>query len=209
MIYLVTPENRHLFEKQLRQMWRQRYAVFVQMMGWNIPNKANEKGLEVDVYDTDDSHYLLALSDRGSVTASIRLNPTTGPYMMKDLFDDMCLGGAPEGDDVWEATRFYVRAPRATHEERIMLGIQIQAAMTEFSLLRGIDQVSFVISTNFLAMLSGLGITPKPLGLPVEMHGEPQVACVCDMTPATLESLRSVTEHKGSILCIEQPRQVA
>lgn len=56
MIFIVTGENRHLFESELAQMHRQRKAVFIDDLGWKVPAIG---GMEIDSYDHANTIYLL------------------------------------------------------------------------------------------------------------------------------------------------------
>src|SRR3954468_782419 len=104
MIFIVDATNRMRFASDLLQMHRDRKAVFVDGLGWNI---AVIDQFEIDRYDRDDTTYLLAKHDAtGPVLASARFLPTIKPHLMIDLFRAACGGNAPCGPSIWEVSRF-------------------------------------------------------------------------------------------------------
>jgi len=58
MVELITKYNRHNYESQLEQMFRLRYKIFVEQLGWDLPHAKD--GLEIDEFDTEDTIYLIA-----------------------------------------------------------------------------------------------------------------------------------------------------
>lgn len=64
MVHIVTQENRHLYTKQIDQMFQTRYEVFVQNRKWEIPF---QDGKEFDEFDTERSVYMLDIDTDGQV----------------------------------------------------------------------------------------------------------------------------------------------
>jgi acyl homoserine lactone synthase len=88
----------------LAGMARYRYRVFVETLGWKL---AVRNGLELDQFDGPDTRYVVARSEDGRISGVARLLPTTGPYLLADVFPEL-MGGAPPPRDpgVWELSRF-------------------------------------------------------------------------------------------------------
>src|SRR5436305_7495939 len=103
MIQLVTTSDRPRFDRELKEMFRERKRVFVDRLGWEVPVVAGE--FEIDQFDTDDAVYFLALDANGTQLGSCRLLPTTRPHLMSEVFPHLCERGVPTGPDVWEITR--------------------------------------------------------------------------------------------------------
>ena len=60
------------------------------------------------MFDDCDPVYIVC-ENQGEVLGSWRLLPTTGPYMLKDVFPELLYGQqAPQAPDVWEISRFAV-----------------------------------------------------------------------------------------------------
>src|SRR3546814_8431759 len=64
-------------------MFQQRYRVFKQRLGWSV---ADCDGAERDAFDEASPIYLLAYNSDGRLAGSWRFLPTTGPYMLRDVF---------------------------------------------------------------------------------------------------------------------------
>jgi acyl homoserine lactone synthase len=110
--------NRAEFAPVLMESMHQfRREVFVQRLGWSLPLL---EGHERDQYDRDDTVYFLAVDSQECVTACARLLPTTGAYMLPELFPQL-LGGisAPSHPTIWELSRFAADV-RMTREGRVL-----------------------------------------------------------------------------------------
>jgi acyl-homoserine lactone synthase len=174
MVFIVNAENRWKFAENLVRMHQQRKTVFVDELQWNIP--LNE-GLEVDQYDRDHTLYLLALNDSGTeVLASARLLPTIHPHLMSDVFPHLCSHPRPQGDDVWEASRFCA-SPELTARKRLQLLWQMLCAITETSLLYGVRQIIFTANAALLPLTLQCGWRANTLG-PTEPDGTDRVTAV-------------------------------
>jgi acyl homoserine lactone synthase len=87
-------------------MHRIRKAVFKDRLGWDITVSGE---LEVDDYDALGPSCLLSIDRQGNVNGCVRLLPTTGPNMLRDIFRSFVTKAAvPRGERVWEASRFAV-----------------------------------------------------------------------------------------------------
>lgn len=197
MIDLVTSENRHLFEPQLVEMWRQRHKTFVEGLGWDLPAK---NGLEIDQFDTDQTVYLIATDDGENVTGSMRLLPTTGPHLMSDLFPELCDRGVTRDEAIWESSRTNIRSDgRGTSTPTRAMG-EIMCGMMEFALLYGISQVIFTANMAILASVLKAGWNVEPLGLPRDLDGDLTVACAINVTAAGLHNVRQARSIQGFVL---------
>jgi acyl homoserine lactone synthase len=103
MIKIVTPDTMGADLAATIGMHRLRYRVFKDRLGWDVTTSGD---LEADEFDTFRPVYVLHV-DNEYVDGCVRLLPTTGPYMLRDVFP-VLLGTepAPVGARVWEASRF-------------------------------------------------------------------------------------------------------
>ena len=69
-------------------MFALRHRVFRERLGWDVNSVA---GREHDLYDDLHPVYLVCRDDKQTV-GCWRLLPTTGPYMLKDVFSDLLHG---------------------------------------------------------------------------------------------------------------------
>lgn len=187
MILVVNAENRRLFEADLVDMHRQRKIVFVDGKGWKIPVIGN---MEVDEYDRRDTIYLLANDwARGPVLASVRLLTTTGPHLMRELFQNERTPEVPQGPAVWEVSRFCTAPAIDNRDRRLALLWETIGGVIEIALLYGIEHVIFAANHALLPLVLDGGWEAKPLGLTYR-DGDDEVTAVVAET--TSESLRGV-----------------
>lgn len=83
---------------------RYRHKVFVEKLGWSLQC---ENGLEYDQFDRHDTVYVTVQDDQGEIVGTARLLPTTGPYLLEEVFPQLLNGlPPPSSKDVWELSRF-------------------------------------------------------------------------------------------------------
>lgn len=109
MINLITKQNAGIHGDLLSRMFRQRYRVFKEKLGWDVEHVNGE---ERDEFDRPDTAYLIATDDSGQIEGSWRLLPTTRPYMASTVFAELFDGQeSPASDDIWECSRFAIDPP--------------------------------------------------------------------------------------------------
>src|ERR1700726_2349122 len=106
MIRIVTKDNAERNVSNLYQMHRLRKVVFKDRLGWDVTVSGE---LEFDEYDALGPSYLLSIDRYDTLNGCVRLLPTTGPNMLRDIFPSFVTKAAlPCGERVWEASRFAV-----------------------------------------------------------------------------------------------------
>jgi N-acyl-L-homoserine lactone synthetase len=84
-----------------------RHKVFVQRLHWEIPGVSHDTTSEWDKFDGDATVHLVALSADYEVCGCARLMPTTGPYLLRDVFPELAgPGSLPSLPSIWEMSRF-------------------------------------------------------------------------------------------------------
>ncbi len=169
LCHCVTPANRSRYALQLAEMFRQRHEVFVDSLGWRELRR--DDGCDIDVYDTDDTVYLMVLGDAGEVLASARMNPTWARHQMEDegeLRRRFVHRTPPKGPTIWEGSRLLGGLPDRYGREiaRATLGVLL-TGLQEFCVRRGITQGVSIFETRALSRVQSLGWRTEPLGLPV------------------------------------------
>ena len=97
-------------------MFRMRAAVFAERLGWDV---TVVDGREVDRFDEEDPLYLLAVDERsGVLTGSVRLLPTLGPNMLRDVFPILLPDGPLESPLIWESSRFAINPTLSVGSDR-------------------------------------------------------------------------------------------
>lgn len=165
MFKIIRPESRSVCRGLIDAMHEMRYRVVVCEWGWDIPGVV--VGYEADQFDADETVYVIVENDAGDVVASARLNPTTRPHMMSELFADYCnLQPWPVGDEVWECSRFVTeRSKFSDPVEDFRVRCRLGLGLTVFCLDRGITRLSWLTHQKFYNLVQKVWKT-EPLGLP-------------------------------------------
>ena len=194
MIDVVTPDLYSAYAGELRSMFQQRYRVFKQRLGWNVPVRAGE---ERDQFDDHYPIYLLAFDEREELAGSWRFLPTTGPYMLRNVFPHLLSGTkAPYHPLIWEGSRFAVEG-RGT---RRRTSSELLCAVTETCIMLGVRELITVYDARMERLLPRLGCPPKWQSAAARVNGETAYTGRFDMNHATLASLRSVAGIKDSVI---------
>lgn len=92
---------------QLRdQMFEHRREEFYERLGWDL--KIDSLGREIDQYDGLNPLYVILTDETGNHLASVRLLPTTGRTMIRDIFSDVIDPKDYISSHAWEVTRVFV-----------------------------------------------------------------------------------------------------
>lgn len=193
MVHVVVGATNPSCRELLAAMFRQRYDVFIKEKGWNLKSY---NGLEFDNYDTASTIYLLEFDDDGTLVASMRMNRTDGPYMLADVFSEVCEVPIPRGPDVWELTR---GALSKSLRKSGFWG-RMQCAMLESALLWGAKKATGFFSVDHIMKQLRVGLDIKPLGPPRIVEGEANVAAEFPFNYETLERLRQSYRITGPVI---------
>jgi len=203
MVDIVTHENRSLYVDALDEMFRLRYQVAVNEMGWPLPNAKD--GYDIDEFDTEDSIYLLEYADDGRMVACARLNPTIKPNLLSEIFPNYCdFGTIPKHEKIYEYSRYMVTKQGLSQEEFIRARANITLAVNEFCLAYGIEQVTLLTYMKNYPIAAHIWDT-LPLGTPqvYDVDGTQYIAAICTLTEEGLERSRKyagVTDKVASMV---------
>ena len=171
MIHVVTLDNQHLYGRQLDQMFRMRHTYYIEGHGWGGLTSVN--GRETDEFDNETVVYLMSIDPFGDVAASVRLNPTLGPTLLKK-FADWADDPLPELESVWDISR-WIAAPQhrraanprwpTNHQRELMVGI------LEFGLSRGLTHLTMLAEYRLAERIASYGWPLRYLGAPREYEG--------------------------------------
>ncbi|MGY6643717.1 MAG: acyl-homoserine-lactone synthase [Salinarimonas sp.] len=173
-------------------MFRGRAAIFRDKLGWEVHV---DDGRECDPYDALNPLYVIALDDEtDEVVGSIRLMPTTGPTLQRDIFagafdDDVDLVSAT----IWEATRFCVhpgsrRKLTPTRLDRATCEIAI--AMCEIGLRAGLTQYIGIFEPHMQRIYRRIGWAPEVLARSTAFETGPIAVGLWDVTAEALADIR-------------------
>lgn len=148
----------------LKAMFAARKRVFIDLLKWDIP--ALDGKYEIDGFDNEHCHYLILTDRNGGHLASARLLPTTRPHILDTLFPELCEGGAPVGETIFEITRFCLERDLNAAERRTARN-QLVTALVEHALASGVERYTGVAELAWLQQILSFGWDCRPLGLPV------------------------------------------
>ena len=103
MLKLIESSYASFFPKEMNAMFRNRAETFSERLGWEVVVK---DGFERDCFDDANPLYLVSVDpDTEEYWGSLRLLPTTGPNMLRDVFPQLLDGGYLESATIWESSR--------------------------------------------------------------------------------------------------------
>src|SRR5580693_10618951 len=103
MIKLIEGSNASQFPVEIDAMFRNRAEIFSERLGWKVSVK---NGRERDVFDDANPLYLVSVDPiTRRYRGSLRLLPTTGPNMLRDVFPFLLDEGEfIESATIWDAS---------------------------------------------------------------------------------------------------------
>jgi acyl-homoserine lactone synthase len=169
MIHIVTHRNRHIYTRQIWEMFNERRRVFVERAGWK--DLMVFEGAEVDDFDDERAVYLLALDGDGELQGALRARPTEDRCILADKYGHMIAADQPpmKGKDVWELTRMLVTD---SFRRGRMPGVEIRQALTlaclEVALDAGATRVVGMVELSLYPHATDAAWNVRMAGLPVQ-----------------------------------------
>lgn len=184
MVYaiVVTSENKKYYADALKEMFRQRYLIFVENLGWDLPLADHNEKVETDQFDNEDAVYLL-LMDNNNLVGGLRFIPTEKPHLFSEIFPHLIEGNLQRSDAVWEGSRLYTLGKSKENNAEALL----IAAALETALLCGKNEIVVATNLNALPILLNSCIGTMPLGVPKEVGNELVMAVSIQITPLGLK----------------------
>jgi acyl homoserine lactone synthase len=144
-------------------MHRLRKAVFKDRLGWDVTVSGE---LEVDEFDALGPSYLLSIDGQGTLNGCVRLLPSTGPNMLRDIFPSFVTKGTvPRGERVWEASRFAASGNSTAAEAGLsQTTYDLLIGVLKFGLSNGISTIACVVDVRMERILRRAGWPIERLG---------------------------------------------
>ena len=163
MITIVTKDNADRHVGHLHQMHRIRKTVFKDRLGWDVTVSG---ALEFDEYDALGPSYLLSIDRHAAVNGCVRLLPTTGPNMLRDIFPHFVTKAAvPRSERVWEASRFAVSGNTTAVETGLsQTTYDLLIGVLKVGLSNGITMIVCVVDVRMERILRRAGWQLERLG---------------------------------------------
>lgn len=184
------PDRAPDIARQLDSMFRLRHEVFGLRLAWDVGSAA---GRERDLFDDLDPVYIVCEQD-GEVLGSWRLLPTTGPYMLKDVFSQLLYGTLPPvASDVWEISRFAVSKRVAGNGSlgtiRAVTQLLLEQLFT-FAARRKINRIVAVTEVRFERVLGRAGLLTERFGPLLRIGKTMAVSGFADVSDLNLRRLQ-------------------
>ncbi len=183
-------------------MFRNRAEIFFERLKWDV---SVENGYERDEFDEESPLYLLSLDpDTGDYRGSLRLLPTIGRNMLRDVFpfllrDDEIV----ESPTIWEVSRictFVSEAPER-HKGGVSPAFgELLAGIGEVAILSGWTQMVAVFDARVYRMLKAAGCNPQIIGKPTRIGKTMSFAGLFDTGEGPLRAIRNAMGIRGSVL---------
>lgn len=198
MIHIVTEANADQYRQVLLQAHRLRHAVFVDEMGWEEIRQPD--GIERDRFDGPGAVHMMYLK-QGQLLGYQRMLPTTRPHLLSEVMPHLCEGPRPEGEHIWEWTRYCVpKEHRGRGRKLSPVANALLSGIVEWGLPRGIDTIVIQMDPLWLVLLVQLHFQVTSLGIPHEMSGRDTIAVTARFNRGTLARLQEMRGDDSRVL---------
>ena len=183
-------------------MFRNRAETFSDRLGWDVVVK---DGYERDVFDGANPLYLVSVDpDTEEYWGSLRLLPTTGPNMLRDVFAQLLDGEYIESATIWESSRICA-ATIPGQPERSKSGVnyvlsELILGIGEVAVAAGLTQIVSVFDARIFRVLRNAGLKIDIIGTPQRIGGVMSYAGLFDTGEGPLRAFRATTGIEHSVL---------
>ncbi len=203
MLKLIEGSYASFFPKEMDAMFRNRAETFSRRLGWDVVVK---NGYERDRFDDLNPLYLVSVDPvTEKYWGSLRLLPTTGPNMLRDVFPQLLEEGEiVESATIWECSRICVIAAEG-QPERNTNGVnyvlsELVTGIAEVALLAGLTQIVSVFDARIYRILRAAGCELEIIGRPQRIGSVMSFAGLFRTGPDRLRAHRDALGVEGSVL---------
>lgn len=197
MIRIVEGIDHDFHPRLMDEMFRMRAVVFADRLGWDVTVTDCR---EIDRFDAEDPLYLFSLHDETEeLQGAVRLLPTTGPYMLRDVFSVLVPGGAPESPLIWESSRFAINPGILNASERAEANhivnrttIELLCGIVEVCQKAGVEHIVSVFDARMARIFRTANCPFEIIGTPTRIGKTMTYAGLFDMTDDMRERLGNV-----------------
>jgi len=203
LIKLIEGAYASFFPREMHAMFRSRAETFSGRLGWEVMVR---NGYERDRFDDLDPLYLVSVDpETEAYWGSLRLLPTTGPNMLRDVFPQLLEDGETVASPtIWESSRICaVSGPGQPGGGRrgvnrvlseLILGIG------EAAVLAGLTEIVSVFDARILRVLEAAGCKLRIIGKPKNVGGVKCYAGLFATGPGPLKAFREKAGIESSVL---------
>lgn len=174
MILAIEGVDRHTYPDLFDQMFRMRAAVFSERLGWDV---TVVDGKEIDRFDAEDPLYLLCVDEATQeLRGAVRLLPTTGPNMLRDVFAVLVPGGSVESPQIWESSRFAINPAQSggpglqdVNQFVNTTTIELLCGLVEAAQLAGVEHIVSVFDARMARIFRAADCPFELIGVPTRI----------------------------------------
>jgi acyl homoserine lactone synthase len=202
MLKLIEGSYVSFFPKEIDAMFRNRAETFSGRLGWDV---VVQDGYERDMFDDANPLYLISVDpDTEEYWGSLRLLPTTGPNMLRDVFPQLLDDGYIESATIWESSRICAAAvagqPERSRGRVNYVLSELILGIGEVAVAAGLTQVVSVFDARIFRVLKAAGCNPQIIGTPQRIGGVTSYAGLFDTGEGPLKAFRAATGIEHSVL---------
>jgi len=179
-------------------LFRLRHEIYIVRRKWGALSA--EDGLERDSYDNSDAVYLIGPVWRGQGQLRIEAAAHDRRSPVGDHFLHLAPAGLPQGDGVYELTRFFIATTRVAARHRQRMIAILAAALFEYCLAHGIETIICVTDAFLIPTMQSLHWRPRPLGLPSKYPEGTAIGVAIEISEDTLDRLRATHGIDSAVL---------
>jgi acyl homoserine lactone synthase len=202
MLKLIEGSYASFFPREIDAMFRNRAETFSDRLGWEVVVK---DGYERDGFDDANPLYVVSVDpDTEEYWGSLRLLPTTGPNMLRDVFPQLLDGQCIESATIWESSRICA-ALAPGQPDRNKSGVnyvlsELILGIGEVAVAAGLTQIVSVFDARMFRVLRAAGCNPQIIGRPQRIGGAMSYAGLFDTGEGPLKSFRAALGVENSVL---------
>lgn len=174
MIFAIEGVDRHDYSELFDHMFRMRAAVFADRLGWDV---TVVDGKEFDRFDDEDPLYLLCVDElTNDLKGAVRLLPTTGPNMLRDVFSILVPEGSVESPLIWESSRFAINPTLSAEPDRLDVNrvvntttIELLCGLVEAAQLAGVEHIVSVFDARMARIFRAADCPYELVGTPARI----------------------------------------
>ena len=203
MLKLIEGSYASFFPKEMDAMFRNRAETFSGRLRWDVVVK---NGYERDRFDDLNPLYLVSVDpDTEQYWGSLRLLPTTGPNMLRDVFPELLEDGEiVESSTIWESSRICAVSakgqPGRGHNGVNYVLNELVAGIGEVALIAGLTQIVSVFDARIYRVLKAVGCEPEIIGRPRRIGETTAFAGLFEPDPVRLAAFRAELGMGDSVL---------
>ena len=164
-----------------------------------------EEGSGLDAFDTDDAHYVIVYDKAvGCYLGSVRMNPTTGPTLLRDAVPYLLASGTTvESPSVWEMSRMCAmtnaRDGEGPHSADVVVGELLTGAV-EDAKRAGVREIVCVADNSTLDTLDRMGCLPRLMPRPAFGAGRAPHVAVFDVGEIPLRRIEKTIRTSATVV---------